>query len=661
MLILKKIKKLKEKILGIFKKEDKRLNSSYWIGFLIIYLELVYRIFVIGNFATWNALFVLLFSIPFIVLFSFFTCLLNEKANKVFTIIFSALLIIISLAQLVYFNFYGSIFSVFSITAGGVGQVAEFWVSILKVIGRIWYIFLIELVPFILFLVFNKKIFKFPRINLKKFLILLGILILSCVGIFVAIKKNKGTNSLQDLLFSTHAPLITIEKTGLLTMEVIDIYRYTFGFEEKVVEEETGPVIMDETKEYNVIESINYEELINNSGGTINSMHKYFSSIDPTEKNKYTGLFKGKNLIFITAEAFDTIAVDPELTPTLYKMANSSFIFTNFYQPLYTVSTYDGEYLNLTSLIPKEGVWSFKVSASNSQPFGFGNIFKKEGYTTYGFHDHYYKYYSRNKSHPNIGLNWVACSNGLEKKMNCKHWPNSDYEMMQVTPEYYLNNEEPFATYYLTVSGHVNYNFSGNAMASRNKKYVKNLKYSESVKAYLACQMEFDKGMGELLRQLEESGKIDDTLIVIVADHYPYGLSKSQVNEKSTFDRNDKFEIFHSTLIMYNPSIEKTVIDKTISSIDIIPTLYNMYGLDFDSRLFMGRDIFSDQESIVILSDRSWITSKGRYNSVNGKFYQTTEEELPENYVSDITNIVNRRVSMSAAILDNNYYANLGL
>ena len=164
-----------------------------------------------------------------------------------------------------------------------------------------------------------------------------------------------------------------------------------------------------------------------------------------------------------------------------------------------------------------------------------------------------------------------------------------------------------------------------------------------------------------LLRQLEESGKIDDTLIVIVADHYPYGLSKTQINEKATINRNDKFEVFHSTLIMYNPSIEKTVIDKTISSIDLIPTLYNMYGLEFDSRLFMGRDIFSDQESIVILSDRSWITSKGRYNSVNGKFYPTTEEQLPEDYVANITNIVNKRVSMSAAILDNNYYANLGL
>ena len=658
------MKKLKGKIVNlfnkIFKKEDKRLNSCYWIGFLIIYLELVYRIFVIGNLATWNALFVILFSIPWIVLFSYLTCLFNEKANKVITIIISSLLILVSLAQIVYFNFYGSIFSVFSITAGGAGQVAQFWVSILEVILRIWYIFLIELVPFILFLIFNKKIFKFPKIKLKKFLILLGLLILSGVGIFVSIKENKGTNSLQKLLFSTHAPLITIEKTGLMTMEAIDLYRYAFGFEEEIVEEETGPIVIDETKEYNVLESINFEELINNSSGTINNMHKYFSTVEPTEKNKYTGLFKGKNLIFITAEAFDTIAVDPELTPTLYNIANSSFIFTNFYQPLYTVSTYDGEYLNLTSLIPKEGVWSFKVSASNSQPFGFGNIFKKEGYTTYGFHDHYYKYYSRNKSHPNIGLNWVACSNGLEKKMNCKHWPNSDYEMMQVTPEYYINNE-PFATYYLSVSGHVNYNFSGNAMASRNKKYVKNLKYSESVKAYLACQMEFDKGMSELIRQLQEADKLDDTLIVIVADHYPYGLSKTQINEKATINRNDKFEVFHSTLIMYNPSIEKTVIDKTISSIDIIPTLYNMYGLDFDSRLFMGRDIFSDQESIVILSDRSWITSKGRYNSVNGKFYPTTDEQLPEDYVANITNIVNKRVSMSAAILDNNYYANLGL
>ena len=390
-------------------------------------------------------------------------------------------------------------------------------------------------------------------------------------------------------------------------------------------------------------------------------MHKYFSSVVPSEKNKYTGLFKDKNLIFITAEAFDTIAIDKDITPTLYKMANNSYIFTNYYQPLYPVSTSDGEYMNLISLIPKEGVWSFYKSSKISMPMGFGTMFKNEGYTSYGFHNHTYKYYDRHLSHPNIGLSYIGCGNGLEKKMNCKRWPNSDYEMIEATTDYYLNDEKPFATYYMTVSGHLNYNFYGNSMSARNKNKVKNLKYSDAIKAYYAAQIELDKAMELLLKKLEEKGVLDDTLIIMGPDHYPYGLTQKQMNEVSNIDRSNKFENYHTTLIMYNPSIEKTVIDKTISGLDLLPTIYNLYGIEFDSRLLMGRDIFSDSEHIVILSDRSWITEAGRYNSVTRKFTKTTEEEIDDDYIDRINSIVNNRFSMSALILDNNYYKKVGL
>ena len=85
---------------------------------------------------------------------------------------------------------------------------------------------------------------------------------------------------------------------------------------------------------------------------------------------------------------------------------------------------------------------------------------------------------------------------------------------------------------------------------------------------------------------------------------------------------------------MYNPNIEKTVVDKVISSLDILPTIYNLYGLTFDSRLLMGRDIFSNNEHIVILSDRSWITDKGKYNSVTKEFTSTTNEEIEKDKIN---------------------------
>lgn len=636
-----------------------------WWSFLIIYLEIIYKFFIMKDLLTTNTFSVVLFSIPWIIIFTIITSIFNEKVNKILTIVFSFLIVLITLAQIVYYNFYNSMFSFLSLTTG-TGQVMQFYVMIASVIARIWYIFAIILIPYILFLIFKNKLFDFKKNNLKFLISYLLIFILSFLGIVLVISKNnEGFYSLKRLIFKTHAPMLTIDKTGLFTMEMIDIERYIFGFNEEIYSEQIN-VNNEEEKvpevkiEYNTTD-IDFDKLINDeTDDKIKSMHVYFKNTAPSNKNEYTGMFKDKNLIFITAEAFDTIAIDEKLTPTLYKIANNSFIFKNYYQPLYPISTSDGEYMNLNSLIPKEGVWSFKQTSKISMPYGIGNMFNKEGYVSYGFHNHNYNYYDRQKSHKNIGLKYYGCGNGLEKKMNCKHWPNSDKEMIDATTSYYIDNDK-FMTYYMTVSGHLNYNFSGNNMAYRNKNKVKNLKYSTAIKAYLATQIELDKSIEKLLQVLEEKGKLNDTLIVIAPDHYPYGLTTKQMNEISTIDRNDKFEKFHTTLIMYNPNIEKTVIDKVISSLDILPTIYNLYGLTFDSRLLMGRDIFSNNEHIVILSDRSWITDKGKYNSVTKEFTSTTNEEIEEDYIDRINMIVNQRYGMSSLIIDNNYYKKIGI
>ena len=636
-----------------------------WWSFLIIYLEIIYKFFIMKDLLTTNTFSVVLFSIPWIIIFTIITSIFNEKVNKILTIVFSFLIVLITLAQIVYYNFYNSMFSFLSLTTG-TGQVMQFYVMIASVIARIWYIFAIILIPYILFLIFKNKLFNFKKNNLKFLISYLLIFILSFLGIVLVISKNnEGFYSLKRLIFKTHAPMLTIDKTGLFTMEMIDIERYIFGFNEEIYSEQIN-VNNEEEKvpevkiEYNTTD-IDFDKLINDeTDDKIKSMHVYFKNTVPSNKNEYTGMFKDKNLIFITAEAFDTIAIDEKLTPTLYKIANNSFIFKNYYQPLYPVSTSDGEYMNLNSLIPKEGVWSFKQTSKISMPYGIGNMFNKEGYVSYGFHNHNYNYYDRQKSHKNIGLKYYGCGNGLEKKMNCKHWPNSDKEMIDATTSYYIDKDK-FMTYYMTVSGHLNYNFSGNNMAYRNKNKVKNLKYSTAIKAYLATQIELDKSIEKLLQVLEEKGKLNDTLIVIAPDHYPYGLTIKQINEISTIDRNDKFEKFHTTLIMYNPNIEKTVVDKVISSLDILPTIYNLYGLTFDSRLLMGRDIFSNNEHIVILSDRSWITDKGKYNSVTKEFTSTTNEEIEKDYIDRINMIVNQRYGMSSLIIDNNYYKKIGI
>ena len=628
----------------------KKIDSFYIWGFWIIYLEIIYKSFVLNNLLSLNTISVIFFSLIWILILFIFTSLFKERINKILAIIILSFLIILTLAQIVYFNIYNSIFSFFSLTTG-TGQVLQFGKIIIDVIFRIWYVFLIVIIPFILFLKFNNKFFSYKRISLKNASISLVSMVFVLFGLVVYININSVINK---LIYSTYSSILTINKTGLLTMEIIDTYRYFFGFEEKMNYKEK--YIIDDNELYNVY-NINFDELINReSNERIKLLYNYFDSVKPTKKNEYTGLFKNKNLILITAESFDTIAIDKDITPTLYKLSTNGVKFENYYQPIYPISTSDGEYMILMSLIPQEGTWSFSKTSNLNMKYAIGNMFKNYDYLTYAFHNHDYNFYNRSKSHTNIGFNFIGCGNGLEEIMNCNNWPSSDYEMIESTIDYYIDSNKPFLTYYMTVSGHLNYDFNSNDMVIKNKKEVENLDYSNSIKSYYATHIELDKALELLINELERKNILDDTLIIISPDHYPYGLNTKQLNEVSEYNKCDKFEKFHTSLIMYNPKLENIVIEDTISSLDILPTIYNLFGIEYDSRFYVGKDIFSDDDHIVIFSDRSWITNKGKYDSIKNKFISNSDEEVNKEYIDMINEIVSDKFSVSSTILDTNFY-----
>lgn len=408
-------------------------------------------------------------------------------------------------------------------------------------------------------------------------------------------------------------------------------------------------------KPYNVMD-IDFNALT--AGGEsdpLYPLHKYFSSVQPTATNKYTGMFKGCNLIMLTAEGFSPYAVSPELTPTLYMMANEGFVFNNFYNPVWWVSTSDGEYVACTGLIPKGGVWSFYKSGSNYMPFVMGNQFKKIGYLTKAYHNHTHSYYRRDVSHPNMGYDYKGVGNGLVVK---KTWPESDLEMIDVTADEYMD-QQPFHTYYMTVSGHMNYSFGGNQMARKNRELVEHLPYSDTSKAYIACNLELEFAMKSLMDRLEDAGIAENTVIVISADHYPYGLEKQYLDELAGHEVEKNFELYKSTLIIYKKGMEPIIVDKPCASLDIIPTLSNLFGLEFDSRLLMGTDILSDTPALTIFSNRSWITDRAMYNSASNKVEFTDGTVEDKDYVKLVNRTVADKFKYSARILETDYYGKL--
>ncbi len=659
-------------------------GSILYFPISIIYLESVFKIAVFKELFNIGFIYMILFSIPVGILLYLVCSLFNSRTNRILSVVLTVFLTFIYIVQAVYYQIFSTFLTLFSLN--GTEQVLQFWQEVLIAAKNKVITILFLLVPIIFLLIF-RNLFPERKSTVKFKGILAGVMVGFQVAATILVSlSNTGELSTSFLYSKAVIPDLSVNRFGMLTTSRLDVKHLVFGFTstddggekqqltlyhsakqseenaKKPTPEQSYNSSSDEVnsnqdsrEEYNTI-NLDFDNLIaGEKDTTIAAMHRYFKSVQPTKKNKYTGMFKGKNLIMITAEGFSPYAVNKELTPTLYKMSQEGFRFTNFYTPIWGVSTSDGEYVACNSLIPKPGIWSFYVSGRNYMPFCMGNQLKKLGYGTRAYHDHSYTYYHRDVSHPNMGYTFKAVGNGLEMK---KSWPESDLEMIQKTADDYIG-KTPFHTYYMTVSGHLMYTFNGNAMADKNRELVKNLSYSSAVKAYLACNIEFDRAMGELIDRLEKSGLAEDTLIAISPDHYPYGLTNSEISELAGHPVETNFELYKGIFILWSKGIKSEEISKPCASLDILPTISNLMGVEYDSRLLMGRDILSDAQPLVVFSNWSWLTDKARYNSKSGKFILAegeTKESVSKQYRTETAQRVNNMFKYSAKILETNYY-----
>lgn len=359
---------------------------------------------------------------------------------------------------------------------------------------------------------------------------------------------------------------------------------------------------------YNVIESIDFTALADSTDSDIlKATDEYLSNAAPTRKNNYTGLLKDYNLITICAESFCPWFISEELTPTLYKLSHTGILFENYYGTFQSVTT-NGEYTMCMGLYPDMSRTktdsSFNVAGTNYLPFCLGNALKGMGYQAWGYHDYIGDFYNRNITHANMGYTFKAADSGLAMKID---WPSSDLEMMEASVDDYINSGEPFHAYYMTFSGHYQYNWD-NAMSAKNRDAVKDLPYSEPVKAYIACNLELEYALEYLMQRLEEAGVADKTCIVLTNDHYPYGLTEDEYNELAGQTLDTTFEKYRNSFICYVPGLsENIVVDEYCSTADILPTLLNLFGVDYDSRLLAGTDVLSSGIHVAVLSDKSFL------------------------------------------------------
>ena len=386
-------------------------------------------------------------------------------------------------------------------------------------------------------------------------------------------------------------------------------------------------------------------------------------SFEPSQTNDMTGFFAGKNLILVEANGFTKELIDPERTPTLYRMATKGIAFTDYYAANYGSGTLAGEFAILSGVAPVKGSLSMKNGLSK-KIVSFGTQLREQGYFTRAYCDDIsYDYYGRNVSYRYWGYEeLIGIGNGLEEGLT-KSWPYSDREMIDFTLPQYLD-KQPFSVCYVASSGQGLYSWGANAMSQKHRDEVAELSCSETLKAYYAANLELELAMRDLIAGLTDAGIADDTVIVLAASNYPYTLEQNDdylnaedyLAELYGYTPESVIQRDHSALLIWSGCLEGRGLRVTSPScnLDIAPTLCNLFGLPFDSRLMLGRDVFSDREPLVLWTNGSWKTDKGEYDAA-GRFAPPKEETPePTEYEREISGLVMKKLQFADALLETN-------
>ena len=663
-----------------------------YLPLLLVYLEVVLHL-ATGNAMTYFPIY-LLFSLSAGSLLALLPILLPPLAGRILTVLLSFLLTLLFAAELIAKHTLQAYYPLSTLETAAGNRLSDYAGVILPAIAAALPLLLLFFLPtLLLWPLFRWGLAQGQPPRRSAALFAAGAVAFHLLGLAVVHAPWPGDLTPAKLYRSDTNFDDQVEQLGLVTMLRLDVKHMLFpakagldsdfdgldgldssgdgsGGDTSAVEEQpvidTSPNVMD----------VDLESLAANAPNEdVSWLANYFSSASPTRKNEYTGMFKGYNVIQLVIEGFSGYAIDPELTPTLYKLANEGFVFNNYYTALHYTSTSNGECQTLLGLYPKNGnpitMKRTGVLGTNAY-FSLAQQLGREGYQVLGYHGNY-DMYGRQASHTNLGYTWKQFGTGLDVDTTSSGeiaWPARDTQVIENSVDDYINSTEPFHVYYLTISGHMPY--ANNRIVQPYLEQVRALPYSQTTQNYMATVMEVDRALELLLEKLEEAGKLDKTLIIATGDHIPYSnagvleeLSGRTFGSSSDLEALNEsaidFDVYKNTLILWSASMEEPVqVDKPCCQVDILPTVSNLLGLEYDSRMLSGRDILSDSEGLVIFTSRSWRSDRGFYNRYTQTFTPaegvTMTQEEQDQYVSTMKKLVEYKLACTPMIVENDFY-----
>lgn len=343
-------------------------------------------------------------------------------------------------------------------------------------------------------------------------------------------------------------------------------------------------------------------------------------SVNNNEVNKYTGIFKNKNLIFVQLEGIDDWLLTEKDMPTLYGMLNNSFVFQNHYS-YYNGggSTFNSEFAVNTGFITPlsytQNAYSFN---KNSFPYSMANMFKNQDYVVNAFHMNSGEYYSRQTNYSNWGYDKYY---GL---LDINDYKDKSYTLDRelindVTfQERMFPKDSKFVDYIITYSNHLPFtNTKGVCkllydmemdlddtvdMGEESSSMFVQLTEEECIRKQAH---ETDYMMELLLKKLTELNLIDDTVIVVFTDHYLYTVEDKTILDKY---KNTSNNLINKTpFFIWQNNMKRTNIKEVTSQLNILPTTLNLFGINYNPNYYIGSDALSQNyKGIVFFSDYSW-------------------------------------------------------
>lgn len=356
--------------------------------------------------------------------------------------------------------------------------------------------------------------------------------------------------------------------------------------------------------------------------------------------NEYTGIFAGKNIIFLQLEGIDDWLVTEEGMPNLYRLMHEGINFSNHYS-YYNGggSTFNSEFaVNTGYLTPITYTKNAYTFNKNNFDYGMAKLFKNLGYKINAFHMNSSEYYSRGINYKNWGYDKYFGLKDLGDYKDETYYLDTELIKNETFYKNMFPTDTNFVDYIITYSNHIPFSQTKGVCKMLTEDTVEEGTILNEEDCARIQAKETDDMIGLLIQALEDNNLIDNTVIVAYADHYLYTLTDKTILAKYKETSNNL--INHTPFFIWSKGIESTNITSVTSQLNILPTVLNLFGMYEHPSYYIGTDALDpNYEGIAFFSDYSWydgnVYVQDGVVTNNGKI---SPEELEEknNYVNYI-------------------------